>query len=129
MPKRKLRKRRSPPAKIVQIEAPVTDQHVLGLRFRFKQLKANALYNASEAEWMAEVTKLAGSQPTPEKWVEAAEKATTKCDRCHNGVYSWGACVNGSMQHSAPCFRCQGKGRQNQADYTRNIAYDRHRKV
>jgi uncharacterized paraquat-inducible protein A len=79
---------------------------------------------------MIEVVKLAGDNPTPEQWVEAAEKATTVCDACHgSGRYQWGACINGRMQHSGPCFRCQSKGRQGQADYKRNAYYDNHRRI
>lgn len=124
---RKVRKRRTP-AKIVHVEQD-RDQVVGHLRYLFQQLKDNALYCATEAEWMAEVRKQVRPMATPEQWLQAAEQATTKCDRCRNGVYSWGACINGRMQFSAACFRCQGKGRQNQSDYRRNQCYDNHRRV
>jgi hypothetical protein len=28
--------------------------------------------------------------------------------------------------HSGPCYRCEGKGRQDQDDFCRNRTYDRH---
>lgn len=117
------------PAAVIQVEHEVDDMTLGTLRFRFKQLREAALYCVSLAVWMGEVRRLAGEKPSPQDWVTAAERATTKCDACVNGVYSWGAQVNGRMTHSGPCFRCQGKGRQGQADYTRNRHYDSHRRI
>lgn len=51
-----------------------------------------------------------------------------KCERCRGtGVYGWGASVNGKMEHSGPCFRCEGKGFQTAEDERRNDYYDNHR--
>lgn len=111
-------------------DRPTTSQSLLAMRFEFKHLRSNATSQATEKDWMAEVRKLAGPDATPEKWLEAARKATTKCDHCSGtGIYSWGACVNGKMTHSGTCFRCEGKGRQGQDDYKRNQVYDNHRRV
>lgn len=117
-------------ARKVKRKAKVEDSTVQKLREEFRKLMRNALHCASKDEWMAAVRKLAGDNPTPEQWVEAARKATTKCDRCTgSGQYQWGACVNGKMTHSAQCYRCQGKGHFNQEDYRRNWGYDQHIKV
>lgn len=47
-----------------------------------------------------------------------------KCDRCRGtGIYSWGASINGRMQHSGTCYHCQGKGWQSEEDKRRCAAY------
>lgn len=102
------------------------------MRVNFGKLRRNACYVVSKETWMAEVKKelmklgVDEKIATPEQWVEAAEKATVKCPDCHNGIYYWGACVNGRMTHSGQCVRCAGKGRQDQSDFKRNWYYDNH---
>lgn len=50
------------------------------------------------------------------------------CAKCKGaGAYGWGACVNGVMQHSGPCFSCKGTGKQETRDIKRNHAYNRHK--
>ena len=62
---------------------------------------------------------------TPAEWVIAMRGMTTNCDRCRGtGTYSWGACVNGRMEHSGTCFRCQGKGYLTMSDSRRCYGYD-----
>lgn len=35
-----------------------------------------------------------------------------KCDRCGgDGVYKWGAIINGNPQYIGTCFKCEGRGR------------------
>lgn len=106
------------------------------MREIFEELRRNALYGASELEWLAEVVALLpklekGKRHTAAQMVEAARKATVVCHDCRGtGVYVWGAIVNGVPTHSGPCFRCSGKGRQGQEDFKRNWGYDNfHRKV
>lgn len=106
------------------------------MREIFEELRRNALYGASELEWLAEVVALLpklekGKRHTAEQMVEAARKATVRCHDCRGtGVYCWGAVVNGKPTHTGPCFRCCGKGRQGQEDFKRNWGYDNfHRKV
>jgi len=36
----------------------------------------------------------------------------------------WGAIVNGQPTHSGTCFRCGGKGWQDESDKRRNWGYD-----
>jgi hypothetical protein len=131
--KKQRRRRKAPMRPILSEPLQSVAQEVqrLGqLRFQFKQLRDNATYCVELKEWMIAVRALAGSNPTPEQWVEAARKAKTKCDVCKgSGVYRWGASINGVMQHSGPCFRCESKGYQGQADYVRNRIYDNHRRV
>lgn len=116
----------SPQELVERIDTRIVDK----LRKKFRKLQDNAAYGATREDWLSEVRKLAGSDPTPEKWVEAAERATVKCGACcGSGVYYWGACVNGKMTHAGPCFRCGGSGRQGQDDFHRNRTYDNHRKV
>jgi DnaJ-class molecular chaperone len=51
-----------------------------------------------------------------------------ECAKCRGtGVYSWGASINGKMQHSGKCNSCGGSGKQSQSDIRRNVAYNRHK--
>jgi hypothetical protein len=62
---------------------------------------------------------------TPADWLIAMRRVTCRCERCRGtGTYSWGACINGVMSHSAPCARCAGKGRMDFDDMRRSKAYD-----
>lgn len=64
---------------------------------------------------------------TPTDWLVAIKRVECKCERCRGeGIYYWGACINGKMTHSAPCARCAGKGRMNFDDMRRSKAYDRY---
>ena len=50
------------------------------------------------------------------------------CRKCNgSGVYAWGACVNGKITHSGPCFSCQGTGRQDVRQIKRNETYNRYK--
>lgn len=63
----------------------------------------------------------------PEGWLIAVRAVTCKCERCRGtGTYSWGACINGRMTHSAPCARCGGDGKMTFDDMRRGRAYDNH---
>ena len=67
---------------------------------------------------------------SPEMWVEAIKLVRLPCDHCSgDGVYRWGACVNGKMTHSGPCFRCQGKGKMDADDCVRTRTYHNHLRV
>lgn len=34
-----------------------------------------------------------------------------KCDRCGgDGIYKWGAVINGAPQYAGTCFKCEGRG-------------------
>jgi DnaJ-class molecular chaperone len=50
------------------------------------------------------------------------------CCKCKGtGVYSWGARINGRMQHSGACFSCRGTGEQSFVQIKRNETYNRHK--
>jgi hypothetical protein len=105
------------------------------MRREFKRLMENGQHCAGD-QWLIEVKKILFNEykvdpnkAMPHQWLSAARKVTTKCDVCTNGIFYWGACVNGHMTNSARCFRCRGTGRQNVADHARNRTYDNHRKV
>ena len=100
---------------------------IQSLRKEYARLRRNALYIMSKEEFEAQIEK--ANPQTPEEYVAAAKKVRVKCRRCRNGIYYWGACVNGKMTHSGACFRCEGKGYQDQEDAVRNWAYDQHIKV
>jgi len=83
-------------------------------------------YEAGGA-WDEAVADLLLPNASPAEYVGAAAEATTICNRCHGtGTYAWGGTVNGKPVHTGDCFRCEGKGVQDQDDYRRCIAYDRH---
>lgn len=51
-----------------------------------------------------------------------------ECGKCHGtGVYGWGACVNGKMQFSGPCWSCRAKGQQTKDDIKRDRGYNFHK--
>ena len=90
------------------------------LRRRFEMLRRCAMHETSAENWMEEVRKQLpqSRKPTPSDWVEAAAKATVRCWRCSGtGTYRWGGGIAGLMLYAGPCYRCVGKGRQNQADF------------
>jgi hypothetical protein len=73
--------------------------------------------------WIARGVEL--ESVTPADWIMTLKSLTCKCARCNgSGVYSWGACINGCMSHSAPCARCNGKGQMDFDDMRRGRAYD-----
>lgn len=101
------------------------------LHEEYAKLKRNGEYNAGKEAWAAAVCEQLAKMgktidsATFAEIVHAARVATTPCDRCNaSGIYQWGAQINGRMTHSASCYRCNGKGRQNQDDYRRNWGYD-----
>lgn len=50
------------------------------------------------------------------------------CVKCRGtGTYSWGASVNGKMQHSGTCFSCRGTGKQSDKQIRRNHTYNKHK--
>lgn len=51
-----------------------------------------------------------------------------QCVKCKGtGVYGWGACVNGEMQHKGTCFSCRGTGKQSSKQIWRNRTYNRYK--
>jgi hypothetical protein len=105
---------------------PTTEE----LRKEFELLRRQGSYDVGLAEWNGELANLLPTNPVPQDYVDAARKVTCRCPNCSStGRFQWGASVNGRMTHSGPCFRCNGKGRQNAEDGKRNWGYDNHRRV
>lgn len=133
MAKRKTKAQMAEEIRVAE-EKKAEEVRLADLREKYSKFRQNALYGATSEEWNEAVATYAkdhfGDKPTPEQWVEAAEKAATKCDRCNgSGRVEWGACVNGRMTNSGTCYRCAGKGYFTQDDHHRNRIYDNHRKV
>lgn len=55
------------------------------------------------------------------------EKPGTCCKCKGTGEYSWGASINGKMQHTGTCFSCRGTGQQSGKQIKRNETYNRYK--
>lgn len=71
--------------------------------------------------------------PSPADFVKVARTATFRCDRCGGtGIFSraWDVsepgCPRPVGNSAGPCYRCDGKGVQDDSDARRNYGYDRH---
>jgi len=106
------------------------------IRAEFKTLRDHSGISATRQDWYRAVQDLLVSRSipcsfaTPMQWLEAARDATTECDRCSGtGDYRWGSQTyditmkTWKSAHSGVCFRCEGKGKQNQDDYRRNYIH------
>lgn len=83
----------------------------------------------SPAEFNAAVKvvldKAGVTEPTPKQWVQAAKAVSFPCPRCAGTGQFVTMVVNGKPTGpGGVCFRCEGKGRQNDADRRRNYGYD-----
>ncbi len=95
------------------------------LRAVYKECRDRVAYHYGREE--ADSLIKAKNPVTPVEWIEAARTVKHTCPKCNGRkVYEWGACVNGRMTHSGPCFRCEGKGYLNFDDMRRCIGYDNH---
>ncbi len=101
------------------------DLHVVVLRAAFSVARDIVRYTMGVGG--ADDAIKAHCPVTPVDWMMAVTTVEGSCDRCKSsGTYSWGACINGKMSHSAPCARCGGKGYMTFDDMRRGRAYDRH---
>jgi len=86
-------------------------------------------------DWMIQVrAQLArmgvGGDPTPQQWLSAARNVQVPCRRCAGTGNFITRVENGKPQGpGGPCFRCNGKGYQTEADWRRNYGYDMNRPV
>jgi late competence protein required for DNA uptake (superfamily II DNA/RNA helicase) len=109
------------------IPAELQEMTIEELRDEFRKLRRNATQFMGREAFDDQINALTRKNATPEEFVYAAEKVTCSCERCRGtGRYSWGACVNGKMEHTGDCYACQGKGRLNQDDFRRNWGYWRY---
>lgn len=104
------------------------------LKIDYKTLRRNACHTSTIDEWESEVGRLAhqfadGDDPYPIEWVDAARIATTLCQTCDGTGFRFASHNKGNddVISSGKCFRCGGKGRQNQEDYRRNYGHDRYK--
>ena len=67
------------------------------------------------------------TKPTEKQWVQGAKAVSFPCQRCAGtGLYIT-MVENGVLKGpGGACFRCDGKGRQNDGDRRRNHGYDRY---
>lgn len=98
------------------------------LRAEFRKIMARSSA-PSRAEFLAAVAaKLVKfPNPKPVQYVRAAMLVAFHCRRCAGT----GRFITGSMNGKptgpgGACFRCDGKGEQNDADCVRNDCHDRH---
>jgi|SRR6185436_9213770 len=67
---------------------------------------------------------------TPDNWVHAAKTCRIHCRRCDGtGMFITGMSNGQPIGPGGPCYRCNGKGWQNDADARRNFGADMHQKV
>jgi hypothetical protein len=112
------------------------DPLVLQMRQEFQNCMDNATYEVDLSPWQEAVAALAKQyfkdefpdkawiSPTPAHWLKAAQQATVTCPACNgSGRYTL------RSGNTNTCFRCGGKGKQNQEDFVRNANYDNHRRV
>jgi DnaJ-class molecular chaperone len=55
-------------------------------------------------------------------------EAPGTCGKCNGtGQYSWGASINGKMQHGGTCYSCKGTGKQTSKQIVCNRVYNKHK--
>lgn len=63
----------------------------------------------------------------PQQWVEAAREVRFPCGRCGGTGRFITGMLNGQLTGpGGECFRCKGKGTQNDHDVRRNEVHDQH---
>ena len=96
---------------------------VLAFRLQYRAIRQRFYvhYSVPSIAFDARVACIAGVNPTPMDYVNAAKRFSCKCDKC-NGTGAYGALRPG--YRSGTCYRCAGKGKQTDADLRRNYGYD-----
>lgn len=92
------------------------------LREKYLAIATRSLAS-SLSEFNAAVARF---QPkTPEEFVAAARKVSFRCETCL-GTGEYITYIENKIPKGpgGPCFRCQGKGNQNDNDRRRNWGYD-----
>lgn len=75
----------------------------------------------------AAVKARVGEGATPEQFIAAAKAMRVRCRRCAGtGRYVTMVVNNRPTGPGGECFRCEGKGEQDEADARRNWGYDRY---
>lgn len=98
------------------------------LRKLYKGIMERALARMDRDEFDEQVegflveAKLTPETAKPVDWVRAAMKVQHHCRKCEGtGVYRWQTSFGWD---SGTCYRCEGKGYQDDADRRRNWGYD-----
>ncbi len=82
---------------------------------------------AFDAKVKAEMVKRGITDPTPAQWVSVAATTCFACKRCGGSGKFTTWVLNGVPQGpGGDCYRCAGKGYQNDADARRNYGADMH---
>lgn len=84
-----------------------------------------------QLERWAYLRKAGGNPPSeltiPQQWVECAREVRFKCKRCGGTGQFVTMMENGVLKGpGGPCFRCKGRGKQNDHDVRRNEVHDEH---
>lgn len=112
-----------------RIEEREDESELRALRKEYATIRRRAL-NAADtpddytaADFDRAARAMVADDPTPEMWVKLASRVEVPCLRCNaTGAYG-GATGHGD------CFRCGGKGRQDDSDRRRNYGYDNNRSI
>jgi hypothetical protein len=101
------------------------------LRQRYLWIQDRVSYYGNLPEWQRNVRKVVTSNPTPQDWVVAAEKADTTCIKCRgSGIYvgTIGNVVHNGVipTYTATCNQCQGNGRITASDAHRCHEFWKH---
>lgn len=72
-------------------------------------------------------SQTAPTTPTPQQWCQMAREVRFKCGRCGGTGQFITMMENGVLKGpGGECFRCKGKGTQNDHDVRRNEVHDQH---
>ena len=80
-------------------------------------------FNEAVRRLVADEYRATRAPVTPERWVALAKSARFDCRAC-NGT---GQFLRDGEPDGGECYRCGGRGAQNDADALRNWGYDRYR--
>ncbi len=102
----------------------LVSSNIQSLRSEYAAIRARAYVSASE--FGAAVRDRLGSDAgnaTPVQWVRAAREVDFACDACErDGIWSG---AEAAAATNITCYRCSGKGCQNDNDRKRNIPHER----
>ena len=98
------------------------------LKVQYMQIAKRSLATTLVMFNAAVLKILAGAgvtEPTAKQWVQGAKAVSFPCQRCAGTGQYITQVVNGKPTGPGGlCYRCDGKGRQNDADRRRNHGYD-----
>lgn len=108
-----------------------TAKTITAARAEYRQIRERsesrsfARFDAAVKEFLADI-----ATPTPAQFVTAAKLARFFCGRC-GGTGRFVTYVENGIPKGpgGACYRCQGKGTQNDADARRNYGADLHPRI